>query len=126
MGQKKVLIVDDHAAMRAGVRGLLNDFYSGLEIHESEDGDSMLQQLKQGQFHLVILDVQMANTDTIRMVELITIKYPDTDILVFSMLPEKIYGPRLLKAGAKGFLPKSASMKETRKAFDLVMHSKRY
>lgn len=126
MERKNVLIVDDHAAMRAGVKGLLNDFYSGLHIYESEDGDSMLQTLKQKKINLVILDVQMTNTDTIGVVELVTIKYPETDILIFSMLPENIYGRRLLKAGVKGFLPKSASIEEMKKAFDLALRSKRY
>lgn len=126
MERKHVLIVDDHAVMRVGLRELLNDFYPGLYIEEAEDGDSMLERLKAKQFDLIILDVQMSNTDTIKMVELISIKYPDIDILIFSMLPEKIYGRRLLQAGAKGFLPKSAPIEEIRKAFDLVMHSRRY
>jgi two-component system, NarL family, invasion response regulator UvrY len=59
-------------------------------------------------------------------VEVISIKYPYIDILIFSMLPERIYGRRMLRAGAKGFLSKSAPVHEMKRAFDMIFKSRRY
>lgn len=126
MERKKVLIVDDHVVTRIGLRELLIDLYPLIEIVEACDGDSMLEKLKAKKIDLIILDIQMDNTDTIRLVEMLSIKSPKTNILIFSMLSEKIYGRRLLNAGAKGFLTKSAPLHEIKKAIDTVLESKKY
>lgn len=123
---KNVLIVDDHAVMRTGLRLLLQDFYQGLKIYEASTGDEVLPLFKTHRIDLVVMDIHIANTDTIGMVELLSIKYPRTYTLVFSMMPEQIYGRRMLKAGARGFLPKESTLEEVKKAFDLVLQQKTY
>lgn len=123
---KNIVIADDHAAMRKGLRVLLNEFYTGLSILECSDDQSLLSHFKNQPIDLLVMDIQMPNLDTIGMVEFISIKYPNTYILIFSMLPERIYGRRLLKAGAMGYLPKEASIEEMKEAFDLVLKSKKY
>jgi len=126
MEMKNVLIVDDHAVMRTGLRLLLQDFYQGLEIYEAGTDAEVLQQFKLHWIDLVVMDIHIANTNTIELVELISIKYPRTYTLVFSMMPEQIYGRRMLKAGARGFLPKESTLEEIKKAFDLVLQQKTY
>lgn len=126
MPEKHVLIVDDHAVMRKGVKQIFTDLGYGVAIHESGDGDSMLEQFRQKKIDLLIMDIHMPNTDSIRMVELVSIRYPKTYILVFSMLPEHIYGRRMLKAGARGFLPKLSSIDEIRDAFSLALRHQVY
>lgn len=126
MNIKNILIVDDHAAMRTGLRVLLNEFYAGLSIFECGDDKCLLSHFKNQAIDLLVMDIQMPNLDTIGMVEFISIKYPSTYILVFSMLPERIYGRRLLKAGAMGYLPKETSIEEMKHAFDTVLKSKKY
>jgi two-component system, NarL family, invasion response regulator UvrY len=126
MVNKRVLIVDDHAVMRMGLRELLQDLQPGVQILEANDGDEMLDVLRKNAIDLVVLDIHLPNTDTIKLVELSTIRFPQTDILIFSMLSEQIYGRRLLKAGAKGFLSKNASIEEIRHGLGMALHSKRY
>lgn len=120
------MIVDDHAVMRKGVKLILTDIGHGLAIHESGDGDSMLEHFRQKKIDLLVMDIHLPNTDSIRMVELVSIRYPGTYILIFSMLPEHIYGRRMLKAGAKGFLPKLSTIDEIRDAFDQALKHKSY
>lgn len=120
------MIVDDHAVMRKGVKLILTDIGHGLAIHESGDGDSMLEHFRQKKIDLLVMDIHLPNTDSIRMVELVSIRYPGTYILIFSMLPEHIYGRRMLKAGAKGFLPKLSTIDEIRDAFDQALKRKSY
>lgn len=112
--------------MRTGLRRLLQDYYGALEIYEAWDGDSLLQHFKERSIDMLIMDIHMTKTDSIGVVELVSIKYPGTYILVFSMLPEEIYGRRMLKAGAKGYLPKESSLEEIRRAFDLAFNRKAY
>jgi two-component system, NarL family, invasion response regulator UvrY len=126
MELKNVLLVDDHAVTRLGLKELLVQFCPLLKIYESDNGDSMLLQLKSTRIDIIVLDIQMDNSNTLNLVELISIKYPKTSILIFSMLPEAVYGRRMLKAGAKGFLSKTATVKEIRWAFEMMLSSKRY
>lgn len=126
MPEKHVLIVDDHAVMRTGVKQIFADLGYGLAIHESGDGDSMLEHFRQKNIDLLVMDIHLPNTDSIRMVELVSIRYPGTYILVFSMLPEHIYGRRMLKAGARGYLPKLSTIEEIRSAFELALKRKSY
>lgn len=126
MEQKHILLVDDHAVTRLGLKELLLGLYPNFKISESDNGDSMLRELQAGRIDLIILDIQMTNTETFNLVELISIKYPNTYILIFSMLPEKLYGRRMLKAGAKGFLSKTASINEIKWALETTLNSKRY
>ncbi len=109
-----------------GMKELLQDLQPGVQILEASDGDAMLDVLRKTAVDLVVLDIHLPNTDTIKLVELATIRFPQTDILIFSMLAEQIYGRRLLKAGAKGFLSKNAPIEEIRHGLGMALHSKRY
>ncbi len=126
MAMKQILLVDDHMVIRKGLRSLLTEFDNVMEFHEAANGDEALSILKKKHVDLVIMDLQMGQTDSINLIELISIKHAHTYILVFSMLPEKIYARRVLKAGASGFLPKESKNEEIKKAFDNAISRKKY
>jgi two-component system, NarL family, invasion response regulator UvrY len=126
METKNILILDDHPILRWGLKSLLNDLYPQLKVYEAEDGDSMLSCLRKRKFDVLIIDIQVPNTDTIRLVELVSIKYPNTYVLAYSMMPENIYGKRLLQAGASGYLPKMSAIDEVKRAFSIVLKRKKY
>ena len=123
---KNILLVDDHVVIRKGLGSMLKDYYSQLNIFEAGNGDEALHILKQNRIDLVILDLQMPNTDSINVIELISIKYPRSYILVFSILPEKIYARRVLKAGASGFLPKESTGEEMKTAIETAINNEKY
>jgi two-component system, NarL family, invasion response regulator UvrY len=123
---EKLLLVDDHVVIRTGLKVLLSDLYPFIEIHEATDGESMLQKLREHQFRLIIMDVQMPNTESISTLTTVIAKYPGASVLIYSMCAETIYAKRFIKAGAKGFLSKEAPLSELKKAIHQVLNNKRY
>lgn len=123
---KKFLLIDDHTVVRSGIKLLLTDIYKDVNIQEAKDGESALQLLQNDTYDLVTLDIQMPQTDTYSLMELIKKQYPDLKVLVFSMSPESIYAVRFIKAGAKGFISKDAPLEEITTAIDKVLNGKKY
>ena len=123
---KKFLLVDDHVVVRSGIKGLLLEIFKPCEVFEAGDTDSATEKLKQHTYDLIIMDIQMPNSDTLGLMEFIQVKYPEARVLIFSMSSENIYAKRFLQAGAKGFLSKDSSLDEIRKAVDLVLNGRKY
>ena len=123
---KKFLIIDDHVVVRSGIKALLSDIYKPSVTDEAFDGESSLAMLKKSQYDLVLLDIQMPNTDALGLMEYFKIKFPDLKVLVFSMSPENIYAKRFLKAGAKGFISKDAPLDELKNAVYRVLNNGKY
>jgi len=123
---KKFLLIDDHVVVRSGIKILLSEIYKPSQIDEAHDGDSALAKVKENSYDLVMLDIQMPNTDTFGLMEYFRVKYPNLRVLVFSMSPENIYAKRFLKAGAKGFISKDAPLEEIKKAINQVLNNGRY
>ena len=123
---KKFLIVDDHVIVRSGIKFLLSEVYKLAEIHEASDGDSATEKLKEHQFDLIMLDIQMPKTDSFGLMEYIHIKYPHARVLVFSVSAENTYARRFMKAGAYGFVSKEAPLEEIIKAINLVLNDRKY
>jgi len=126
INSKRFLLIDDHEIVRSGVNVVLSELYKPVDIHEACDGESAIKLLKKNSYSLILLDVQMPNTDTFGLLEYITIKFPQTKVLVFSMNSESVFAKRFLKAGAKGFVSKNASLDELLKAIELALNNKRY
>jgi two-component system invasion response regulator UvrY len=123
---KKFLLVDDHVVVRSGIKILLTDIYDSVEIDEAYNGDSTVAKLKENQYDLVILDIQMPDTDTLGLMEYIHITFPQAKVLMFSMSAENIYAKRFMKAGAFGFISKDAPLVEITKAINLIIDGRKY
>lgn len=123
---EKFLIIDDHEIVRRGLKLLISDFYHGAQVFEAHDEKSTLDQLKKNYFNLIILDVQMPNTNSFGLLEYITKRYPEAKVLIFSMGSEALYGKRFIKSGAKGYLSKEASIDEVKKAIDTILNGRKY
>lgn len=123
---KKFLLIDDHLVVRSGIKMLLTDMFKDVEISEAENGNSALELLKEAAYDLITMDVQMPNTDSFALMEFIKKEYPKARVLMFSMSPESIYAIRFIKAGAKGFISKSAPLEEMKTAIEKVMNDKKY
>jgi two-component system invasion response regulator UvrY len=123
---KKFLLVDDHIVVRSGIKGLLLEIYKPAEIDEAGNGDETVEKLKNNSYDLIMMDVQMPGTDTLGLMQFIHTKYPDTNVLIFSMSSEKIYAKRFMKAGAKGFISKDVELSEIKKAINLILNGRSY
>lgn len=122
----KYLIVDDHVVIRTGIKFLLFEKFKAGQIDEAFDGESAIAQLGANSYDMVIMDVQMPNTDTYKLMEFVHKEYPSLKVLVYSMSSEKIHAKRFMKLGAMGFLSKEAPLEEITRAFDTVLSNKKY
>lgn len=123
---KRFLLVDDHVVVRSGIKILLSEMHNPSEIHEAMNGDSAVEKLKENKYDLVLLDIQMPNTDTLGLMEYIHITYPDAKVLMFSMSAENIYAKRFMKAGAYGFISKESPLEEITRAINIILNGKKY
>jgi two-component system, NarL family, invasion response regulator UvrY len=122
----KVLLADDHAMVRAGLRQFLVEDRSITEIGEAASGNETLDKLRAGNWDLVILDINMPDRSGLDILRYIRASYPDTKVLVLSGFPERQYAINVLKAGAGGYLPKECAPEELLKATRTVMQGRRY
>ena len=120
------LIVDDHEIVRSGIRNVLGVLYKPDNIFDAIDEESAMLVYLERAYDLVIMDVQLPKTDTIRLIEFMLMKNSETKLLMFSMTPEKIYASKFYNAGAMGFVSKSAGLDELTKAIDLVLNGRKY
>jgi len=123
---KNFLLIDDHEIVRSGVKNVLQELFKPCEIFEANDEKTALSQLKARKYDLVIMDVQMPDTDTAGLMEYIKTRYADIKVLMFSMSSENVYAKRFLKAGAMGFVSKNAGLTELKKAVELVLNDRKY
>lgn len=121
-----ILLVDDHSIVRTGLKLLINDFLPHSNLDEAFDGESALQKVKQINYDLVIMDVNMPHTDSFGTLQAILAVKPSTKVIMFSMNAEEIYAKRYLKLGAKGYVKKDASNEEIENAINTVLNDKNY
>jgi DNA-binding NarL/FixJ family response regulator len=121
-----VLIADDHALVRAGLRHYLEQDRSIGTIGETATGSDTLQRLRTGQWDLVILDINMPDRSGIDILRHIRSGHRDTRVLVISGFAEKQYAINVLRAGASGFIAKDQAPEEFMRAVHTVLAGRRF
>ena len=123
---KHFLLIDDHAIVRSGVRQVLEAYFQPCEIHEAVNETAARNELFGTAMDIIIMDVNMPETDTVSLMNYIHGTYPGCGTLIFSMSAEKLYAKKFLTAGAMGFISKEAGMEELKKAIQTVMSNRKY
>lgn len=104
----RIVIADDHAVVRKGLRLILADA-EGIEIAgEAASADELLTFLRSGRADAVILDLVLGERDGIEVLKHIRSEFPAMPVLMISMHAEEIFAIRALRAGADGYVQKSA------------------
>ncbi len=116
----RILVVDDHAIVRSGVRRLLADL-PALELREATSGEEALDQVQDGAFDLVILDLNLPGLGGLELLRRILKSGPKLPVLIFSLHTEAIYANRAMEAGARGFVSKSAAPEEFLAAVETIL-----
>ena len=116
----RVLVVDDHAIVRSGVRRLLADM-PGLALREAASGEEALDQVRDHVFDLIILDLNLPGVGGLELLRRILKSNSKLAVLVFSAHTEAIYANRALEAGARGFISKGAAPEEFLAAVQSVL-----
>lgn len=104
----RLLIADDHAILRSGLRQLFSSAADITVVGEAEDGPQVLEALRTEEFDVVLLDLSMPGTSGVDLVSRISDRYPRLAIVVLSMHNEPQIAERALKAGAAGYVTKDS------------------
>jgi len=122
----KVLIADDHALLRNGVRQLLADEHNIEKIGEACSGREALAHLQEEHWDLLILDINMPDRSGVDILRQVRTAHANTRILVLSGFPERQYAVNMLRAGASGYLSKEMAPEELLTAVRTTLQGQRY
>ena len=122
----RVLIADDHALFRAGLRQFLVDALPSAEIGEAASGNEVLTCLQRKAWDLLVLDINMPDRTGLDILRHVKSGHPATRVLVLSGYPERQYALNVLRAGASGYIAKDAAPEDLLKAVRLVLQGRRY
>jgi two-component system, NarL family, invasion response regulator UvrY len=121
-----VLIADDHAMVRAGLRRWLEQDPAIDTIGEAVSGSETLERLRDSAWDVVVLDINMPDRSGIDILAHIRTGYPKTRVLVISAFSEKQYAIYALRAGAAGYLAKDQAPEDFMRAIRTVLAGRRF
>ena len=121
----KILLVDDHAIVRAGLRRLFASLPNVL-IHEAAAGREALTIVRAERPELIVLDLNLPGLGGLELLRRVLVEHPQARVVVVSMHAEALYATRALRAGAAGYLSKNASPEELLEAVRRVAEGGRY
>jgi two-component system, NarL family, invasion response regulator UvrY len=122
----KVLIVDDHAVVRAGLRQFLEADRNITQIGEAGTGAETADRLREERWDLVILDINLPDRSGIDVLRDARLQYPSTPVLIMSGFPEKQYAVNVMRAGASGFVAKDGAPEDLLRAVRTVLSGRRF
>lgn len=127
MNKIKVLLVDDHAVVRAGFKLLLRAAVPNIEIvAEADRGELAIQQYQSYHPDIVVMDLSMPGIGGLETIKRIMQRDASANILVFSVHDEQVYVQRALKAGAKGYITKNSAPNILPAAIDSILQGQSY
>jgi len=122
----KILIVDDHAIVRQGLRRILEEA-KGMHVGgEATNGVEALKMMRTEKWDVVLLDISMPEKNGSDTLKQIMDRDRDAKVLILSMYPEDQYAVRLMKAGACGYLTKETAPEQLVEAIRRVVENKKH
>lgn len=121
-----ILVVDDHALIRKGLKMLLEDNPDFQINGEAETGLQAVSMMREQHFDMVLLDMSLPDRHGMDVLKQIKAENPDVKIIVLSMYPEDQYGVRALKAGAVGYINKQSAPEQLVNAIQQVISGKKF
>lgn len=122
----RILIADDHAIVRQGLKQIVADSPDMVVAGEAEDGWETLNMALNNEYDVVLLDLSMPNRSGLEVLKELKSQKPEIKILVLSMYSEEQYAVRVLKAGAAGYLTKKSAPEELVKAVRQVSLGRKF
>jgi two-component system, NarL family, invasion response regulator UvrY len=121
-----VLVVDDHAIFREGIKKVLAATADIVVAAEAGDGRDAAHRIREGGFDVVVLDIALPGKDGIAILRELKAEHPGLPILILSMYPEEQYAVRVLKEGASGYLTKEGVPNDLIAAIRRVAQGRKY
>ncbi len=122
----KILIADDHEVVRRGIREILVEGLSFIQVGEAGDTSSLVEMALAEDWDIVISDLSMPGGGGIEAIRRIREMKPVQKILIITIYPEEQYAIRVFQAGATGFLNKDTAPDQLIRAVQTIMDGKKY
>jgi DNA-binding NarL/FixJ family response regulator len=122
----KILIADDHAIVREGLKQILAETSDMIVADEAADGKEVLEKVRKNCYDVVVLDISMPGKCGLDILKQLNYEKLNLPVLVLSMHSEEQYAIRVLKAGASGYLTKESAPDELIKAIRKVSRGGKY
>ena len=122
----RILIADDHAVVRKGLKQLLLEKYPTASIGETGDAEDLIAQVMNQEWDVVICDMNMPGRSGLDALQQIKELSPKLPVLIMSIYPEDQYALRVLKAGASGYLAKESIHDDLIKAIEMVRIGRKF
>ncbi len=116
IGNIRVLIADDHAVVRQGLKHILSKTDDLLVVDEAETGLEVLEKIRTVDVDVLVMDVEMPQKNGWEVLSELKIHYPQLPVIILSIYSEDQFGLRFLKAGASGYLTKTSAPDQLVKA----------
>jgi two-component system, NarL family, invasion response regulator UvrY len=116
-----ILIADDHANVRRGLREILADAFSGALFSEAANGAEVLTQLASSQYGVLLLDINMPGRNGLDVLRDVKQIYPQLPVIMVSVQPENQYASRCLRAGASAYINKNSASEDLAPAIKKIL-----
>jgi len=126
MPRYKVLLVDDHAVVRHGLRAVLEEEMGDIAVQEAGTAREGLECLRRDDYDALILDIGLPDRNGLDLLKSIHSEWPDFPVLILSMFDESQYGVRMIKAGAAGYVTKASAPEKFVTAVKKILAGGRY
>ena len=123
---KQILICDDHAAIRKGVKMILKEVFLDAEFSEASSAMEVLKLIDEKEWSILILDVDMPGRNGFDVLAQLKGSGSKIPVLVFSLHPEEQIAIRAMKLGAAGYISKAADDEEFLRAINLIFQGRKY
>lgn len=122
----RILLADDHAMLRSGLRRIIADALPGALISEVNCCDDLLARIRESDWSVLVLDIALGDRNSLDLVPKLRELRPEMPIVVLSMYKERQFVIRALRAGVAGYVTKDRAPEELLEAIRAVLQHKRY
>jgi two-component system, NarL family, invasion response regulator UvrY len=122
----RLLLVDDHEIVRAGIKHLLSDYREFIVAGEAGTGAHAIKMVHDAEWDVVLLDISMPDMNGIDTLRTIQQSTPELPVLILTVHPEQSYAINLFRAGARGYLQKECAVEQLTSAIHTVASGGRY
>ncbi len=122
----KLLIADDHAIFREGLKHILEEHPDIIVADEAGNGQEVLDYVWKNEYDMILLDIGMPGMPALEVLKQVKNEKPRLPVLVLSMYPEDQYAVRFIRAGASGYLTKESAPEELITAIRKITAGRKY
>ena len=121
-----ILLVDDHAVVRKGLKAILEEEFDDITVHEADNGHDAINRLWERHLDAVVLDINLPDINGLEVLKRIRTEWSKLPVLILSVYSEDQYGVRMIRSGASGYLAKSSAPEYLVIALKKVISGQRY